>query len=197
MAKVGAGLSVVDMPGHPKVRREWEAHVPTTCGIIFVLDSVDFLPKRVATAECVKSVSVAVGLPLLQGCVLVPPTLAGKPAIFLLPRQLYDVLTFPEVVSRRIPVLIACNKADLGSRAHSLEFVKRRLEKELEELRESRADLDRDCGRDARPLAATPGESFTFEEHSALSHCPVIFAATASNSQDGIADVLKFVGTRL
>ena len=46
-------------------------------------------------------------------------------------RQLYEVLAARGVAGRRLPVLLAANKADHGARAHTPEFVRRRLEKEL------------------------------------------------------------------
>ena len=37
----------------------------------------------------------------------------------------------PTVRKRRIPVLIACNKSDEGPKAHTVEFVRKRLEREM------------------------------------------------------------------
>ena len=45
-------------------------------------------------------------------------------------RYLYDILTKATVVKKRIPVLIFCNKTDKVT-AHSKEFIKKQLEKEV------------------------------------------------------------------
>ena len=45
-------------------------------------------------------------------------------------RMLYDVLGSTHVQKGRVPVLVACNKMDLSS-AHSVEFCRKRLEKEM------------------------------------------------------------------
>jgi signal recognition particle receptor subunit beta len=50
-------------------------------------------------------------------------------------RQLYEVLSQPALARRRVPVLLACNKQDMGSKAHTLEFVRKRLEKEIDQAR--------------------------------------------------------------
>ena len=42
-----------------------------------------------------------------------------------------EVLVHPIVRKRRIPVLIACNKSDEGAKAHTVEFVRKRLEREM------------------------------------------------------------------
>lgn len=46
-------------------------------------------------------------------------------------RQLLEVLVHPTVCKRRIPVVIACNKSDEGAKAHTVEFVRKRLEREM------------------------------------------------------------------
>jgi signal recognition particle receptor subunit beta len=45
-------VHLVDVPGHPRVRRGFQAHLPSARGVVFVLDSVDFLPHKTETAEC-------------------------------------------------------------------------------------------------------------------------------------------------
>ena len=43
----------MDVPGHPRVRGGFQAHLSAARGVVFVLDSVDFLPRKTETAECV------------------------------------------------------------------------------------------------------------------------------------------------
>ena len=45
-----------------------------------------------------------------------------------------QVLTYPAVFKRRLPLLLACNKADQGARAHTVDFLRRRLEREVAAL---------------------------------------------------------------
>ena len=45
--------------------------------------------------------------------------------------ELFEVLTHPSVSRRRVPILLACNKMDLETQAHSVDFVKRTLEKQV------------------------------------------------------------------
>lgn len=45
-------------------------------------------------------------------------------------RYLYDILTNKEVVRRKIPLLLTCNKMDKVT-AHSSNFIRGQLEKEL------------------------------------------------------------------
>lgn len=60
--------------------------------------------------------------------------------------QLYDVLASKAVSSRQMPVLLLANKADLGAKAHSVEFIRKRLEKALDQLRITRADVEAESG---------------------------------------------------
>ena len=41
------------------------------------------------------------------------------------------MLCHPSVAKRRIPVLLACSKQDMGSRAHTVDFIRKQLEKEI------------------------------------------------------------------
>ena len=45
-------------------------------------------------------------------------------------RYLYDILTKATVAKKRVPMLIFCNKTDKVT-AHSKEFIKKQLEKEM------------------------------------------------------------------
>lgn len=74
--------------------------------------------------------------------------------------ELFEVLTHPSVVKRRVPILIACNKMDLEAQAHSIEFVRKTLEKQLESMRKTRTALSTDgpkvasaLGKSDKPLS--------------------------------------------
>jgi signal recognition particle receptor subunit beta len=98
-------VHIVDVPGHPKLRPHLEELLPKSCGLIFVVDALDFMPHVRAAAE-----------------------------------YLYDILTNKEVVRRKIPLLLTCNKMDKVT-AHSSNFIKGQLEKELNKLRKSRSAI--------------------------------------------------------
>lgn len=44
------------------------------------------------------------------------------------------MLAHPAVARRRLPVLLACNKMDMGARAHTVDFIRKRLEKEIDQV---------------------------------------------------------------
>lgn len=46
-----ASVSVVDVPGHPRVRSRFEQYADRACGVVFVVDAVDFLPHKTEVAE--------------------------------------------------------------------------------------------------------------------------------------------------
>jgi len=46
-------------------------------------------------------------------------------------RQVLEILAHPAVRKRRVPMLIACNKSDEGAKAHTVDFVRKRVEREM------------------------------------------------------------------
>uniref|UniRef100_A0A1D1XM01 Signal recognition particle receptor subunit beta n=1 Tax=Anthurium amnicola TaxID=1678845 RepID=A0A1D1XM01_9ARAE len=79
-------------------------------------------------------------LPQAAGIVFVVDALDFLPSCRAIAEYLYDILTKADVVKKKIPVLILCNKADKVT-AHSKEFIKKQLEKEIDKLRTSRTGL--------------------------------------------------------
>ncbi|XP_066356198.1 uncharacterized protein [Miscanthus floridulus] len=75
---------------------------------------------------------------------------------------LYDILTKATVVKKKVPVLIFCNKTDKVT-AHSKEFIKKQLEKEINKLRESRNAISSADITDEVQLGV-PGEAFNFSQ---------------------------------
>ncbi|CAA0814125.1 signal recognition particle binding [Striga hermonthica] len=74
---------------------------------------------------------------------------------------LYDILTKAIVVKKKIPLLILCNKVDKVT-AHTKEFIRRQLEKEIE-LRTSRTLLSSADITNEYTLGQ-PGEAFAFSQ---------------------------------
>jgi signal recognition particle receptor subunit beta len=77
--------------------------------------------------------------------------------------MLYEVLTHPGVARARIPILIACNKMDLELEAHSVEFIRKTLEKQLDAMRRTRtAAIGKDGGGAAAAPLGPSGKPFSF-----------------------------------
>ncbi|XP_010904569.1 uncharacterized protein [Elaeis guineensis] len=120
-------VHLIDVPGHSRLRPKLDEFLPHAAGLIFVVDSLDFLPNCRAAAE-----------------------------------YLYDILTKASIVKRKMPILIVCNKTDKVT-AHSKEFIRKQLEKEIDKLRTSRnvissADIANEY------TLGVPGEAFTFSQ---------------------------------
>ncbi|KAK9813463.1 hypothetical protein WJX73_000210 [Symbiochloris irregularis] len=115
-------VTLVDIPGHPRMRHRFEAHTPATRGIIFVIDSAEFLSQKTDIAE-----------------------------------QLYEVITNLAAARRKPPILLACNKSDLGAKAHTSDFIRKRIEKEVEQLRTTRRSL----GEGQQGVIGIEGEVFS------------------------------------
>ncbi|KIY97082.1 hypothetical protein MNEG_10881 [Monoraphidium neglectum] len=61
--------------------------------------------------------------------------------------MLYEVLTHSAVHRSRTPLLIACNKMDLEMEAHSVDFIRKTLERQLDAMRKTRAaSIGKDAG---------------------------------------------------
>lgn len=102
---------------------------------------------------------------------------------------LFEVLAHPAVQRRRTPVLIACNKADLELEAHSVEFVRKTLERQLDAMRRTRAAaIGKDAG--ARAALGPADRPFSF---AALPN--KVALAEASAKAGKLDDVLTFIAT--
>ncbi|XP_020088760.1 signal recognition particle receptor subunit beta-like isoform X1 [Ananas comosus] len=101
-------------------------------------------------------------LPNAAGLIFVVDALDFLPNCRPAAEYLYDILTKSSVVKRRIPVLILCNKTDKVT-AHSKEFIRKQLEKEIDKLRTSRNAISTADISDEFMLGV-PGEPFTLEQ---------------------------------
>ncbi|XVF52287.1 hypothetical protein PTKIN_Ptkin05aG0007000 [Pterospermum kingtungense] len=144
-------VHLVDVPGHSRLQPKLDEFLPQAAGIVFVVDSLEFLPNLHLVAE-----------------------------------YLYDILTKASVVKKKIPLLICCNKSDKVT-AHSKDFIKKQLEKQIDKLRASRtaisaADISSDF------TLGVPGEAFTF------SQCRnKVTVAEASGLTGEVAQVEQFI----
>lgn len=154
-------VHIVDIPGHPRLRNVFDIYAPSARGVVFLVDSVDFMPKKAEVAE-----------------------------------QLYDVLTHPVIAGRRIPLLVACNKADAGAKAHTVDFIRKRLEKEIDGMRSTRGALGGDDAASKAAALHSAGEAFTFEGLGAKGKGPVVTCVVVSALDvGGVAPVEKFIAS--
>ena len=103
---------------------------------------------------------------------------------------LFEVLKHPSVLRDRVPVLIACNKSERMN-AFSPEFVKKRLEKEIEVLLSTQGDLsDTVGGAEGNANIASTKEGQAFK----LSDCySKVTAAAVSASKGTIKPIRQFI----
>lgn len=98
-----------------------------------------------------------------------------------------QVLSDTAVQKQRPPLLLLCNKTDMGAKAHTSDFVRKRLEKEIEALRSTRASLGEAGG--PGPSLARRGEAFTF----AGLRSPKVSVGSGSAMTGDLQDVFDFL----
>eukprot|EP00898_Chlorokybus_atmophyticus_P000229 jgi/Chlat1/1206/Chrsp115S00739 len=113
--------------------------------------------------------------------------------------RMYELLTNRSIHKRRIPLLVACNKMD-NLNAHTVEFIRKRLEKELDQLRSTKNTLSEASTAAVRAAGSSSGEVYLGSKTEAFkfSQLPnkVSFAET-SVAQGNIADVERFIRERI
>lgn len=101
-------------------------------------------------------------LPQAAGIIFVVDALDFLPNCRAASEYLYDLLTKGSVVRKKIPLLILCNKTDKVT-AHTKEFIRRQMEKEIDKLRASRSAIsDADIANEF--TLGVPGEPFSFTQ---------------------------------
>ncbi|KAF8016247.1 hypothetical protein BT93_H1681 [Corymbia citriodora subsp. variegata] len=125
-------------------------------------------------------------LPLAAGIVFVIDALDFLPNCRSASEYLYDILTKATVVKKKIPVLLLCNKTDKVT-AHTKDFIRKQLEKELDKLRASRSAVSAaDIANDF--TLGISGEAFAFTQcHNRVT------IAEASGLTGDIAQVEEFI----
>ncbi|KAJ4711070.1 putative Signal recognition particle receptor subunit beta [Melia azedarach] len=125
-------------------------------------------------------------LPQAAGIVFVVDALEFLPNCRAASEYLYDILTKSTVVKKKLPVLICCNKTDKVT-AHTKEFIRKQMEKEIDKLRASRSAVsEADVTNDF--TLGIPGEAFVF------SHCHnKVTVAEASGLTGEISQVEQFI----
>ncbi|KAJ8769896.1 hypothetical protein K2173_008978 [Erythroxylum novogranatense] len=125
-------------------------------------------------------------LPQASGIIFLVDALEFLPNLRAVTEYLYDVLTNSSVVKKKIPVLICCNKTDKVA-AHTKDFIRKQLEKEIEKLRASRSGVsEADIANDF--TLGTPGQPFAFSQCSNK-----VTLAEASGLKGEISQVEQFI----
>ncbi|OVA16969.1 Signal recognition particle receptor [Macleaya cordata] len=101
-------------------------------------------------------------LPQAAGLVFVVDALDFLPNCRTAAEYLYEILTKASIVKKKIPVLILCNKTDKVT-AHSKEFIRKQLEKEIDKLRASRTAISA-ADISSENALGVAGESFAFSQ---------------------------------
>ena len=102
--------------------------------------------------------------------------------------MLYEVLTHPAMQRSRTPILVACNKMDLEMEAHSVDFIRKTLERQLDAMRKTRtAAIGKDAGGGAAPLGPVD-KPFSF---AGLRNKVVLAEASAKAGR--LDDVVAFI----
>lgn len=160
-------LRIVDVPGHPRISKGiFASHTDRAKGVVFVVDSVDFMVQKdqVRTAAFCAGRSASGGYCVVwrsRACLAAECFDDSAASLYLqVAEQLYDVLASKAVSGRQMPVLLLANKADCGSKAHSVEFIRKRLEKALDQLCTTRADVEAESSNVSRsPDISAPASS--------------------------------------
>ncbi|KAL6956786.1 hypothetical protein U1Q18_017095 [Sarracenia purpurea var. burkii] len=101
-------------------------------------------------------------LPKAAGVVFVVDALEFLPNCHAASEYLYEILTRAIVIRKEIPVLILCNKGDKVT-AHTKEFIRKQLEKEIEKLRVARTAVSAaDIANEY--MLGVLGETFAFSQ---------------------------------
>ncbi|CAI9271191.1 unnamed protein product [Lactuca saligna] len=124
-------------------------------------------------------------VPRAAGLVFVVDAVEFLPNCRAVSEYLHDILTKSSVVKRKIPLLILCNNVDKVT-AHTKEFIRKQLEKEIDKLRTSRKVVsDADISNEF--TLRIPGEPFSF------SHCvnkvTVVEASALTETLDVVQDI--------
>ncbi|XP_075480614.1 LOW QUALITY PROTEIN: uncharacterized protein LOC142521270 [Primulina tabacum] len=101
-------------------------------------------------------------LPQAAGVVFVVDAVDFLPNIRAASEYLYEILTKTTVVKKKTPLLLLCNKVDKVT-AHTKDFIRKQLEKEIDKLRASRTALS-SADITSEQSLGVPGETFTFSQ---------------------------------
>lgn len=129
-------------------------------------------------------------MPRAAGVVFVVDAVEFLPNCRAASEYLYDILTKASVVKKKVPLLILCNKVDKVT-AHTKDFIRKQLEKEIDKLRASRTAVSAADISDEFTLGV-PGEAFAFSQcHNKVT------VAEASGATGDISSLEQFIRERV
>ena len=103
--------------------------------------------------------------------------------------HLFAIVSDPVVQRRRLPILVACNKSEKIT-AHPADFVRKRLEKEIEALRTTRGTLeDTGGGESVTGSVGLDGAEFAFE-HQRSNKVEAAGCAVAGNDLESVREFI-------
>ena len=105
--------------------------------------------------------------------------------------MLYEVLINPNFQKQRVPLLIACNKADLEEETHSVDFIKRTLERQLDAMRKTKTA---GIGKDSASQVALGAADKPFSLQGLRNK---VVIAECSAKEGHLTDVLGFISSCL
>ncbi len=167
----------MDAPGHPRLRGLGASHAPSADALVFVVDAAQFLAGKSEAADQLVGL-LAAGLGRKKGR---RGRGGGGP-----------------------PILLACNKADLGGAAYSPDFIRKRLEREVEAGRGAAGGTLAPPGEDGGDAAAAslalapPGKPFTFDGLASLGggRLTAVACAAGTGEVGAVEDWLRAEGLR-
>lgn len=69
-------------------------------------------------------------------------SVSDKCVCVILCSQMFRLLTSPVVRGRGLPILVACNKSDGGAKAHTVDFIRKRMEKDINDILATRNSME-------------------------------------------------------
>ncbi|KAJ1675210.1 hypothetical protein EV182_001720 [Spiromyces aspiralis] len=177
-------VHLMDIPGHPKLRGEFDQYTPITKGIIFMVDSSALGSDVQDTAEYVH----------IRGVLHCGAGILGL--------HLYDILIDKHVQNNEIPILIVCHKQDRKG-ALGKDRVFELLASEIDKLRSTRQnalqehDADEHGGgaeNDERAqFLGLDGKSFEFDD--LVNPVAAVESGTRMDGEDfkGFEDIKQWV----
>jgi len=127
-------------------------------------------------------------LPIAKGIIFVVDAVDFMPQASVIAEHMYDIFAHPGLGRRRVPVMLACNKSDKVT-AHTVDFIRKRLEKDIDTLRKTRGSLaDSGGGSGAEKFLGSKTEAFKFSQFS----MPVT-AGSVSVLKNNLGEVVSFM----
>jgi signal recognition particle receptor subunit beta len=132
----------------------------------------------------------------VTGCIVfLVDTIDVSSNVNLIGEFLFDLLTNANIVKRRIPILIACNKTDVS--VHNKDYVKKQLEVELNKIRSTRTSqmtMQQEVDSNVVDLVEDVQREFTFDEDSVRTDVQFV---DCSVTKKPLTSIVDFIGSNI